>query len=120
MNIDPKDFLLAILRGDLYSTTPLPLELCNKIQEELCNLDNTLKYSKQPIIFDRPSEAAQFCNVYSPEGWRNELDRREYMVRLHLPPQRTVDEVKKEMLAAVTLGDMDLVLKLKKELEGIK
>ncbi len=110
MNIEPKDFLLAVLRGDLYATTPLPLELCDRLKPQCL----------ESIVFDRPSEAAQFCNVYSPEGWKNELDRREYMVRLHLPPQRTVDEVKKEMLAAATSGDMDLVLKLKKELEGIK
>lgn len=110
MNIDPKDFLLAVLRGDLYSSTPLPLDLCYRLESQCIG----------QIVFDRPSEAAQFCNVYSPEGWKNELDRREYMVKLHLPPQRTVDEVKKEMLAAATSGNMDLVLKLKKELEGIK
>lgn len=107
MNIEPKDFLLAVLRGDLYSTTPLPIELCYKIESQCIG----------SIIFDRPSEAAQFCNVYSPEGWRNELDRREYMVRLSLPKKRTVDEIKKEMLAAVTSGNMELAMKLKKEME---
>lgn len=110
IHIEPKDFLLAILRGDLYATTPLPLELCERLKPQC----------QESVIFEHPSSTAQFCNVYSPEGWKNELDRREYMVRLHLPPRRSVDEVKKELLAAATTGNMELVMKLKKELEGIK
>lgn len=109
MNIEPKDFLLAVLKGDLYGSTPLPLELCCRIEAQCIG----------QIIFERPSEAAQFCNVYSPEGWKNELDRREYLVRLHLPEKRTFEQIKKEMFKATTDGDMDLLLKLNKELKSL-
>lgn len=112
MNIEPRDFLMAVLRGDLYSSTPLPLELCNRLAEQ----------EKEAFVLDRPSGAAQFCDIYSPEGWANELARREYMVKLSLPPptpKKTKQELQKELAAAIDSGNEALALSLFKEIKAL-
>lgn len=109
LSIDSQDFLLAILRGNLYASTPLPLALCERLE----------KQCEGQVIFERPSKEAQFCDVYSPPGWANELLRRAYVAsfdRPAPPKPRNKELVRKEMMEAINAGDMERAVVLKKEL----
>lgn len=78
IQIDHKDFLMAMLDGAWFGSKPVPLDVGNALKAQDPN--------EEIFVLNRPSESAQFFELWTKEGWANEQQRLIYIATIREAP----------------------------------
>lgn len=106
-------FVNTFLQGDWYGYKPIPKSVGDALKQALPNHEEYFHLDSNP--------GAQYYDLWSKDGWLNELKRREYLVCVtqasagdkmsvaSMPKKPTKEELTKQLIAAGIKGDINEV-----------